>query len=224
MNNFFNNGYIQNILSGIVGAAIFYFLQKWLDKKDKKKEHLQNSIVGRKDMKILAPDFLYQYEPGGITIEKIIEEFGQPVNKTDWVEDQVIYFFEFQNAKIAMNVEKQGGDIISITALSRLDNKHLVNCRLSFEEDDEALGKASISDVIIKDHFLFDSQMSQVGYYTTIGCSNAHRPSKHLTFYYEIEGKFDSIQEAKGEIIKQVCVLRRPNIPFFFSLHETMLY
>ena len=172
-------------------------------------------------MKILAPDFLYQYEPHSVTIEKLIEEFGQVVKKSELTKGIPIYFFEFQNAKLAISVDSESNNIISITAFSKLDNKHPLNCRLSFEEDDSILGKAYISDVIIKDHFYFQPHFSQLGFETVIGCFNAYRQTKHLKYYYQIEGKFDSVQETKGEIIKQVCVTQITDSYFFFSFYDT---
>lgn len=65
------NSFFQNILSGVIGGSIVLGIQITSDKKQKEREKIQQSIVGEKKLKILSKDFLYQYEPGNLTIEKL---------------------------------------------------------------------------------------------------------------------------------------------------------
>lgn len=221
MGNIYNNPYIQNIVSGVIGGLVVFFLQRFLDKKEKKKEKLEKSIVGIKDLKILAQDFLYQYEPHKITINKIIEEFGRPSRENHGQNNNILYVYEFQNAKVEVCEDVENKSITSITLFSKLDKEHPVNCRLSFEEDDKVLGEAKISDVIIKDCFYFEKSFTHLGYETIIGCSNNYRQTRHLKYFYQIDGEFETIEEAKGQIIKQVCVTQSKYIYPFFSFYDT---
>jgi len=227
INNLFQNAYFQNIFSGVIGGLIVLFVQKLTEKKEKKsekikqdKEKIENSIVGKKDLKILSQDFLYQYEPGKITIEKLIEDFSQPQRKYQ-SEDYENYIFEFQNAKLEVISSKEFSNIVALTVFSKLDNNHPINCRLSFEEEDEILGKAKISEVIIENQFKFESYNTQLGYETIIGTTNAYRQTKHLKYYYLIGGNFTNIEETKGELISQVCVTEIDDIYSFFSFYDT---
>ncbi|MET3035329.1 hypothetical protein ABXT08_04460 [Chryseobacterium sp. NRRL B-14859] len=214
------NTYFQNILSGIIGGLIVLGFQKFLDKKEKQKEKTENSIVGKKELKILSQDFLYQYEPEKITAEKLIEDFGHPQRRFKSEEYEHL-IFEFQNAKLEVINNKEYNSVIALTVFSKLDNKYPINCRLSFEEDYQILGKAKISEIIINNHFAFDSYNTQLGFETIIGVRNDYRQTKHLKYFYLIEGNFNNIQETKNEIIKQVCVTNISDVYSFFSFYDT---
>lgn len=216
----FKNSFLQNIFSGVIGGLIVLLFQKITEKKEKRKEKIQNSIVGKKNLKILSQDFLYQYEPGRFTIEKLFEEFGQPQRKYQSKEYEN-YIFEFQNAKLEVISSKEIKSVVALTVFSKLDNQHPINCRLSFEEDNEVLGKAKISDAIIQNQFIFKSYNTQLGFETIIGTSNAYRQTKHLKYYYLISGNFNEIQETKGELINQVCVTELSDVYSFFSFYDT---
>lgn len=223
MSNLLNiicNSYFQNIVSGAIGGLIVLGIQKYSDKRSKEKERIKNSIVGRKDLKILSQDFLYQYEPGKITIEKLIEDFGQAQTKSQ-NNNFDHYIFEFQNAKLEVINSKSSNSVVALTVYSKLDNKYPINCRLSFEEEDQILGKAKISDSILNNHFYFESYNTNLGYETVIGCNNAYRQTKHLKYYYQISGQFDKIEETKDEVIVQVCVTDIDNVFSFFSFYDT---
>jgi hypothetical protein len=215
------NSYFQNIISATIGGIIVYFFQFLFDNKKKKKENIKNSIVGSKELKILSQNFLYQYEPHKISIDKIIEEFGNPFRIIENNSSLFRYIFEFKNAKLDVCENLSTKDIISLTVFSKLDKDFPLDCRLSFEEDNEILGKAEISDVIIKDSFLFNVINTQLGYETIIGCNNSYRQTKHLKYFYQINGKYDSIDETKGQIIRQVCVTQNESIHPFFSFMDT---
>jgi len=45
--------------------------------------------------------------------------------------------------------------------------------------------------------------------------------TKHLRYYYQISGKFDTIEQAKNEIIVQVCVTEDSDIYSLFSYYDT---
>lgn len=218
--NLIQNTYFQNIFSGVIGGSIVLLFQKLSDRKEKQKEKIENSIVGKRDFKILSQDFLYKYEPGKITIEKLIEDFGQAQRKFKSEKYENI-IFEFQNAKLEVINSIKYNSIVALTLFSKLDNKFPVNCRLSYEEDDEILGKAKISDVIISNQIYFESYNTQLGFETIIGSRNDYGQTKHLKYYYLIGGNFNNIDETKNEIINQVCVTEIENVYSFFSFYDT---
>ena len=164
---------------------------------------------------------MYQYEPHKINVEKIIEEFGKPIKIFKAENNCKSNIFEFQNAKLEIFESIEDSSIISITVFSKLDEKFPITCRVSFEDDEEILGEAKISDIMIKDSFFFESYTTQLGCETVIGCSNNYRQTKHLKFFYQIDGEFKTIEETKGQIIKQVCVTQIGEIHPFFTFYDT---
>lgn len=214
------NSFFQNFVSGITGGLIIYFIQKKSDKKNREIEKLRNATVGKKDLKILDKDFLYNYEPGNITIDKIIDDFGKPIRISKYQEYKS-NIFEFKNAKVDIVEAIADNSILSITVYSKLDDEFPINCRLSYEEEDAILGKAKISEVIIRDSMFFKSYDTQLGYETIIGTFNSYRQTKHLNYFYQIDGKFTTIEDSKDAVIKQVCVTQLEACHPFFSFRDT---
>lgn len=221
INSILENSFFQNVVSGIIGGLVVYLIQSFSDKKKKSKESIEKSIVGKKELKILNKDFLYEYEPHKITVEKITEEFGKPIKIFKAENNCRSNIFEFKNAKVEIFESVEDSSILSITVFSKLDKNYPITCRVSFEEDEEILGNAIISDVIIKDSFFFDTYETPLGFETIIGCSNAYRQTKHLKYFYQIEGEFKNLGDTKGKIIKQVCVTQVDDIHPFFSFYDT---
>ncbi|WP_439557168.1 hypothetical protein [Dyadobacter sp.] len=235
----------EKIISGIIGGSIvlvFRIIYELVrdnikEKKDAKKKDLEEEKklrVGEKSLKILGKDILYQYEPNKVSIEKIVEEFGTPTLKYDddieaeYVYDEdktiTIYKYEFQNALVLFSTFKNKSDIISITLFSRGTKYAPVNCRLSFEEDDAILGKAVISDIIIKEYNDIKSGFNIHESWTDIKASYFYRQIKHLTFIYRIEGQYENIDDTKGKKIEQVCVTEFspvcPMLTFFDTFYN----
>ena len=219
--NIVENSFFQNVLSGIIGGILILIIQKYTDKNEKNKERINNNTVGNKKLKILSKDFLYEYEPNGITVEKIIEEFGKPIKVFNAQNNSKSNIFEFQNAKVEIFEDLERNSITSITVFSKRDKEFPINCRVSFEEEEKILSEARISEVIIKDCFFFESYNTPLCSETIIGCSNSYRQTKHLKYFYLIEGEFSSITETKNEIIRQVCVTQYEKVHPFFSIQET---
>lgn len=217
----FENSFTQNFISAIIGGLVVYYIQRKNELRVKQSEKVQNSIAGKKDLMILDQDFLYKYEPGKITIEKMLEEIGKPIRKQKQNKDIISYIFDFKNAKV--DIWANDNSIYSITVFSKLDNKFPINCRLSFEDENEdtILGKAKITEVIIRDSLHYETVITQLGYETVIGTFNTYRQTKHLKYFYQIDDKYDSINETKGKIIKQVCVTQLEEIHPFFDFHDT---
>jgi len=57
-----------------------------------------------------------------------------------------------------------------------------------------------------------------------IGCRNYYRQTKHLKYYYQISGEFETIEKTKNSIIIQVCVTETENIFSVFDFYDTFYY
>lgn len=218
--DFFNNIYTQNIISGIIGGLIVFAVQVIREYYLSKKQKNRNKIVGLKELKILDQDFIYRYDPERISYAKLREEFGEATVSYETEKKNVIYIFDFDNAKILVYASKRGF-LISLTLLSKLIDKYPVNCRLPFEDGDEILGNAKITEAIMKNCFKFESQNTNFGSQTIIGCYNSYRHTKHLKYFYKISGDYNEIVKTKDEIINQVCISIDDSEPFFFSPHDS---
>jgi len=142
----------------------------------------------------LDKDFLYNYIPGELTIQKVIEDFGQPLTKmkdfaeqdlnTSKVYEIYVYKYRFLNAVVLFSTELKDNNVISISLISKLDKKYPISCRYSFEEDDKNFGEAKISEIIIRDSLKFVKNNYATWNYTAITSSYFFRPIKHLRFTY----------------------------------------
>lgn len=218
--DFFNNSYVQNILSGIIGGLVVLSVQIVREYYLSKREKNINKLVGLKKLKILDRDFIYKYDPEQISISKLTDELGKASFNYEDEKSNVIYIFDFDNAKLLVSASNKGS-IRSLTLLSKLVNKYPVNCRLPFEDEDEILGKAKITDTIIINSSYFESENTNFGTRSIIGCYNAYRQTKHLRYFYEISGEYSEIIKTKGEIINQVCVSLDHENPKFFSPNDS---
>ena len=72
------NETIKNIIIGSVVGLIVLIIQLLIDYFKNAKNRQKDSVIGNSDLKILNKEFLYDYEPGKVSIEKIIQDFGQP--------------------------------------------------------------------------------------------------------------------------------------------------
>lgn len=215
----------EKIISGIVGGSIVLIFRiiyelirdRIKERKEKEKkamEERESLTVGSKKLKIIRQDFLYQYEPGKLSIEKVLEELGAASVKMDDEYDGqkiLIYKYDFANAKVLFSTYLNESDIVSIT-LFALPNGDPINCRLSFEEDDAVMGQAVISDVILKDQTDFETESNIHEAYSHIKARYFYRQIKHLTFVYRIENEYENAEASKGQIIQQVCVTQNADI------------
>ncbi len=218
------------IVGGVIALVLRIIYELVRDMIKERKENRKKAIeerekltVGSKRLKIIGQNFLYQYEPGKISIEKILEELGSASVK---IEDEfsgekiVIYKYDFENAKVLFSTYLNQSDIISIT-LFALPNGDPIDCRLSYEDDDAIMGQAVISDVILKDLTDFETESNMNESYSHIKAKYFYRQIKHLTFVYRIENKYENAQAAKGQVIQQVCITLNDDIYPMFDFFDT---
>lgn len=218
--------FIIAVVSTILGGLAVYAYQLHREKEKEKKSALENKMVGGKNLKIIDKDFLYHYEPCKISIEKIIADFGQPVKKgkgkTDDGKKLRFYTFFFENAKVEFVTYKNSSEILSTTVFSQEHPDYPIACRSSFEDDEQNLGQAQITDAIVLDHVFFENYNSPRDAYAIIKSRFVGYPTiKYLYFCYQIDGNYQSVQETKGSIIKQVCITQLDEICPTFSIWDT---
>lgn len=181
------------------------------------KENKSGNIIGKADRKVLHEDFLYNYIPGEVTIGKIIEDLGQPLVKIkDYVEQEWndnknfefwVYKYKFSNAVVLFTTELEDENIISISLVCKLDKKHPIKCRYSFEEDDKIFGEAIITENIINNSENFESKSYASWMYTAITSRYADfRPIKYLNFTYFIYFHYENEAEMKNQKIDGICI------------------
>lgn len=215
---------IKNIIIGAVGGLIVLLIQLLIDYFKNLKNNKDNLIVGNSNLKILSRDFLYDYEPGKVSIEKIIQDFGQPNRIQDDFKDEKKlkqFFYIFRNAKVLITTYDKESEVISITLFSTKDVKNPVLCRLSYEEDDKIMGEAKLSDSILRDSITIENQESIHEQTTIIKSKYFFKQIKHLTFSYSIDGHFEKLVDAKGQLIQQVCVSQVQSITPMISFFDT---
>nr|WP_314896953.1 hypothetical protein [uncultured Flavobacterium sp.] len=218
---------LNEIISGVAGGGIILFIQTWIEKRKKEKEDQLKKIVGNPNLKIIDKEFLYNYVPGKVSIEKIFEDFGQPDKKSSGSgmldSDTIIYYkYIFKNAKVEFTVYENQSDILSITLFATYDRNNPVYCRLSYAENNQYMGKATISDIIIENEFSFEKVSSIRESSAIIKARHYDYPTiKHLYFCYEVIGDYNSIGETKGQIIHQVCVSQLDSICPMFTFWDT---
>lgn len=214
------------IASTILGGLAVHAYQVHQGKKKEKKLAIENKIVGRKNLKIIDENFLYLYEPGKISIEKIINDFGPPLKKAKGKTDQGkkirFYTYFFENAKVEFSAYKNSSEILSTTVFSQEHPDYPITCRSSFEDDEKKLGEAQITDVIVHDHIFFENYNTPRDSFAIIKARFFGYPTiKYLYFCYQIDGNYDSVNDTKGSIIKQVCITQLDELCPTFSMDDT---
>ncbi|MDR0333528.1 MAG: hypothetical protein LBI15_08690 [Dysgonamonadaceae bacterium] len=217
------NVYFQNIVSGVIGGVVVLLFQLGFEYLKTKRENREKLKIGNSDLLILDKYFLYKYEPHKYSIEKIISEFGQPFKKEKENFDGIdveTFQYNFKNAKVIFSKKIDSSEIISTTLFSIEDRNNPVLCRLSFEDEELEMGKAIINDTIIRDGINLENFPTPFLTNSIVQTLYFYRQIKHLTFSYQIEGSYDSIEETKGQKINQVCISQLSNVTPMLSNHD----
>ena len=224
---YYNSGEIEPLIAIILSfVALLSSVIGYFSKTIKSQTE---NIIGKSTEKILDEEFLYNYVPGKITINKIIEEFGEPDMKykdfieQDWNDNKkfkfFVYKYKFSNALILLTTGIKSKQVISISLISKLDKKHPIKCRYSFAEDDVFFGEAKITENIIDNSEKFESKNYASWIYCAITSRyRDYRPIKYLDFTYFIYNNYENENEMKNQIIDGMCISImsdvKPIIPF----------
>ena len=218
------NAILVNIGCGIAGGLVVLGVQETIAYFRKQREERQTLTVGNPKLKILDSDFLNKYEPGKISIDKIIQEFGQAnriETSTESIGEIAAYFYILENAKVIFTTLNKEPNIVSITVFSTRNQKYPIICRQSFEDDEEIFGKAKLTDSILRDNESIENHESIHEQTTVIKSRFFYRQIKHLYFGYSIDGHFEKLSDAKGQLIQQVCVSEVESISPMLSFFDT---
>ena len=216
--------FLKNIIIGAIGGLIVLIIQLIIDLFKAHKKNKKNLIVGTSNLKILDRNFLYEYEPGKVSIEKIIQDFGQPNrNQDDFENEKTLkkFFYIFRNAKVLITTYDKESEVISITLFSTKDIKNPVLCRLSYEDDDIIMGKAKLTESIVRDCINIEIKESIHEQTTIIKSKYFFKQLMSLTFCYSIDGNFGKLVDAKDQLIQQVCVTQDENITPMLCFFDT---
>lgn len=193
----------------IISSGISYF--------SKTEENKTGIRIGKSNEKVLHEDFLYNYVPGEITINKIIEDLGQPTVKIkDFVDLDLknkkkfnffVYKYKFANAIVLFTTDLKDENVISVSLISKLDEKNPIKCRFSFVEDDKNFGEALITENIIENSNSFENQNYASWMYSSITSRYAdYRPIKYLYFTYFIYNHYEDKFDMKNQEIDGICI------------------
>lgn len=203
-------------ISGVVAGLVVYFIQLFVSKRAEKKEKKEKKKVGEKTDKYIDEDFICNYLPQNLDIDKILEDFGQPIQKIDdtvtikWdnnrIRELTIYQYKFINAVILFSTFKNESTIISLTINSNYNKSHPVKFSFAFAGKDVYFGQAKINDEIINNKIDFETQSYVNWAFAAIRAKFFYREIKELTFTYVVCDIVDSEKEMKDKIIDQLCI------------------
>lgn len=212
----FQETIITGIISGIIAGGVIYLIQFLVEKCKKKNEIREKEVFGKNKNRFLAKDFLHNYVPGELTVYKVIEDFGQPLNKgTDYLEKDYLeekfkyhyYRYKFSNAVVIFTTDSEDINIISISLVFNGDKKNPINCRLPYSDDEKIFGEAVITQNIIENIEEFDSEMYASWMYSAITSRFVeYRPIKYLHFTYFVYNKIKNENEMLNELIDGICI------------------
>jgi len=183
---------IIGIVSAIVGGLLVYFFQYFLEKFKNNKKEKEAKRLGGKTQLFLDKDFLFNYEPGKISLDKIFEELGKPLDEysestdSNKIEEDVkydynVYKYKFKNAIILFTTLLNEKNIISVT-LRSIDSKYPINCPLSPASNNYVLGKAKIDSEITDNAIASWSETFRDWGYSALQSRYFYRHVKYLTF------------------------------------------
>lgn len=225
MNNLF-----ENIISGVIGGIVVYSIQLISENKKEKKRNLENNKVGKKDTKYIDPNFLYNYQPGSLAIEKVIQDFGQPKNKYEYPVDfendisVLIYEYKFVNAVVLFSTEIDRSSVISITLSATKNDLHPVVCPYTFDEQEKYFGDAKITSEIIDNERSFESESYINWVYSALKAKYFNREIKYFTFTYIVcLPNIEKTEDMKDKIIDQICISTNMDIAPVINFYDMVL-
>lgn len=228
-----NENWTIGIVSAVLGVILGFLLQFIFEKIKTNKNERETKRLGGKVQSFLDKDFLLNFEPGQITIDKIIEEFGKPFDEqsesTDYnlIKESIKYDFnifkyKFKNAIVLFTTLIGEKNIISVT-LRSIDSKYPINCPLSPATNNYVLGKAKIDSEITDNAINSWSEMFTDWGYSAIQANFFYKHVKYLTFTYIIHdrlSKTDNYSEFTDKIIDEVCISQLDSIHPFIYYYE----
>lgn len=221
MTNFEENLFIGTI-SGIIAGLIVYFVQFFFSKRIEKRKNKDKNRVGKKTDKYIDKEFILNYLPQGLKIEKVLEDLGQPIQKKEysveikWETNKIreieIYQYKFINAVILFSTFKNENTVISVTINSRYNKSHPVIFSFAFADSEIYFGQATINNEIINNKVNFKAESYTNWAFSAISSKFFNREIKDLTFTYVVCDIIESEEEMKDKVIDQLCISANEDI------------
>lgn len=219
----FQESILTGVIGGIISGLFIYLIQAIVEYIKDKKNINESKKVGKRIEKYITEDFLYNYEPGNLTIEKVIQDFGQCDEKAESINDIeledddrkeiTLFTYKFNNAIVLFSTFPNDSTIISITINSSFIKAHPVKCRLMFTDDDQYFGKAKITSEIISNMVDFKNESFTNWAYSSIKSRYFNRQIKHLFFSYIVcDVNIENENELLNKQIDQLCLSVNQNI------------
>jgi len=208
---------LAGIVSGVVSGLVVYLIQFIVASQNEKIKNRESKRVGRsRTYKFVDEDFIYNYLPENLLIERIFEDFGQPDKKMDdsvtlkWDNNKIKklteYQYKFINAVILFSTFKNESYVISVTINSNQNKSHPVKFCFGFTEEDVCFGQAKINEEILNAKVNFESQSFINWAYASIKAKFFYREIKDLTFTYIVCDIVESESNMLGKTIDQLCI------------------
>jgi len=218
----FNENILAGIITTIFGGLLLYGVQILRENRREKRLDKEKNKIGKIKTRHLDENFLSTYLPGSLSVEKILEDFGQPdqlyeqpvLNKDFETVDTVsIYEYRLTNSVILFSTFKDSQTIISIT-LNAISNKmHPVKCLYIFDQKQNYFGEAKITKEIIVNQIHFERHGYPNWVYAAIQSRYFNREIKHLIFTYIVcSPEVQCSQDMEGKVIDQLCISVNENV------------
>jgi hypothetical protein len=221
--------FLQNLLSGIIGGTFVYIIQMFRESVKEKKTHRENNKLGKSNEKYIAEEFLNIYCPGNISIQKIIQDFGQPIHKYqspifnkngEHINEVMIYEYKFTNAVILFSTFINQSSIISLTINSTFD-KHPIKFPFTFKKKDQYLGKAKVNKYMLENKIHFENRVYTNWVYSALQSKYFNRQIKYLTFtYIACYPNVNNENDMLKKLIDQLCISTDENVYPVINFYE----
>lgn len=207
---------ITGIIGGIVSGLVVFLIQFLVERRKENEKTNEGKRLGKRTDKYIDEDFINNYLPGFLSLEKVIEDFGQPSkifedsviikwdnNKT---RELTIYHYDFINAVIEFSTFKDESTIISVTTNSNFSKSHPVKFSFAFADKDVYFGEAIINDEILSNKTKFEKEMFSNWGYSAVQAKFFYREIKGLTFTYIVCDLIDTEKEILNKKVDQLCI------------------
>lgn len=207
---------ITGTIGGIVAGLVILLIQFLVERQKEKVKTNEEKRLGKRTDKYIDEDFVYNYLPGFLSIEKVIADFGQPSKiyedtviikwDDDKTRDLTIYHYDFINAVILFSTFKNESTVISVTTNSSFSKSHPVKLGFAFADKDVYFGEAKINEEILSNKTKFEKEMFRNWGYAAIQAKFFYREIKGLTFTYIVCDFIESEKEIMNKNIDQLCI------------------
>lgn len=207
---------IKGTIIAVVSGLVLLFFKNIISKRKEKKRITEQKRLGKKKDTYIDKSFIFNYLPEFLSIEKVIEDFGQPNKKfKDSVELSfnnetryiTIYHYEFINAVVQFSTFENESSVLSVTTSSTLNKSYPIKAGSVYDNNkDLYFGEAKVNEEILKNKIKFESHLFTNWGYTAVQAMFHYKKIKGLTFTYIVHDLADSAEIMQNKKIDQLCI------------------